>query len=114
MLCCVMLPFLRRMFLFLLVKFLINIFMFNMYADSERHDSPNSSLYTGKRRRSLPKVSDGIASIMETNREKTIAAMIEGEDRADTRHKQLLDLELKKHNDNMALQKASLEAQTSA
>ena len=52
--------------------------MFNMYVDSKRHDSPNSSLYTGKRRRSLPKVSDGIASIMETNREKTIAAMTEG------------------------------------
>lgn len=80
-------------------------------ADGERDQSPESSLYTGKRRRSLPKVSDGLASIMEANREKTIAAMIEGEDRADARQVELLGLELKKHNDNMALQRASLEAQ---
>jgi hypothetical protein len=83
----------------------------DIHADGEINQSPESSMYTGKRRRSLPKVSDGLASIMETNREKTIAAMTEGEDRADARQTQLLDLELKKHNDNMTLQKASLEAQ---
>lgn len=82
-----------------------------MYIDGEWANYPQSSLYTGKRRRSLPKVSDGLASMMEINREKTIAAMIEGEDRADARQTQLLDWELKKHNDNIALQNASLQAQ---
>ena len=74
-----------------------------MYVDGEIPENPDSSLYIGKRRRTVPKVFDGIASIMEINREKTVAAMMEGEDRADARHQQFLDLELKKHNDNMAL-----------
>jgi len=33
----------------------------------------------------LYKILDGLASIIETNKEKIIAAMIEGEDQADVR-----------------------------
>ena len=56
-----------------------------MYIESEIDHSHEPSLYTGKHRHTLPKVSDGLASIMEANRGKTIAAMVEGENRADAR-----------------------------
>lgn len=67
------------------------------------------SMSTGKRRKYTPNVTNALATVMEKNREKVVLAMTEGEDRADTRHKELLELEGRKHDEQMAIQRAALQ-----
>ena len=63
---------------------------------------------TGKRYKVTSKVTDSLSLIMEKNHEKTIQAMVQGENQVDSGYKILLELEHKKHNKTMEMQKLAL------
>ena len=66
-------------------------------------DNPSPS--TGKRRKCTPRANEALTSVMESNREKMVLAFTDSEDREDMRHRELIDLETRKHNETMALEK---------
>ena len=67
---------------------------------------------TRKRYKVTSKVTNSLSRIMEKNHEKTIQAIAQGENQVDPSHKILLELEHKKHNETMEMQKSALQQTT--
>ena len=75
----------------------------------EDHTADSSKTASSKKRRVSKSVSDGAVGALASGRREIVGAMDSSEAREDSRHRELVDMNMQKHQDVMALETRRIE-----